>query len=273
MIFEGNKGDVFFEKFEVQQFSSSTSKYDLHIGSNYFSSHKMILDIKSEAIEIKGEVVADNLKPWPVTLFEPGCMGWYAYIPTMECFHGILSMDHSLDGKINFNGLNYGFTGGRGYMEKDWGRNFPESWIWAQSNHFAKNNLSITASLATIPWKNKVFAGFIIGLYYKNKFFRFTTYRNAIIKDINYDTKKFYWQLEQKDMKLELTIEKGQNPGMLYAPNKTDMTPTVEEFLDGSIHCKLYQKDLVIIDDHSIKCAVEFTGDTNQLIELVNKDK
>ena len=158
-------------------------------------------------------------------------------------------------------------------MEKDWGRNFPESWIWAQSNHFAKNNLSITASLATIPWKNKVFAGFIIGLYYKNKFFRFTTYRNAIIKDINYDTKKFYWQLEQKDMKLELTIEKGQNPGMLFAPIKTDMLPTVEEFLDGGIHCKLYQKDLVIIDDYSIKCAVEFTGDTNQLIEMVNKNK
>ena len=60
---------------------------------------------------------------------------------------------------------------------------------------------------------------------------------------------------------------------MLFAPNKTDMLPTVEEFLDGGIHCKLYQKDLVLIDDHSIKCAVEFTGDTNQLIEMVNKDK
>ena len=74
-------------------------------------------------------------------------------------------------------------------------------------------------------------------------------------------------------MKLELTIEKGGNPGMLYAPNKTDMIPTVKEFLDGSIHCNLYQKDKVIIDDHSIQCAVEFTGDTNQLIEMVKIDK
>jgi hypothetical protein len=89
-------------------------------------------------------------------------MGWYAYVPTMECFHGILSMDHALDGEIEFNGSHYDFVGGRGYIEKDWGRNFPENWIWAQSNNFSNNNLSITASLATIPWKNTSFAGFIV---------------------------------------------------------------------------------------------------------------
>ena len=164
MIFDGGSVDVFYERFEVQQFSCSTSSYDLHIGSNYFSSQKIILDIESETLTIKGQVTTDNLKPWPVTIFEPGCMGWYAYVPTMECFHGILSMDHSLDGEIEFNGSHYNFAGGRGYIEKDWGRNFPKNWIWAQSNHFSNNDLSITASLATIRWKNTTFAGFIVGL-------------------------------------------------------------------------------------------------------------
>jgi hypothetical protein len=77
MIFDGDKGDVFYERFEVQQFSCSTSSYSLHIGSNYFSSEKIILDIESEALIIKGQVTADNLKPWPVTLFEPG---WYGLV-------------------------------------------------------------------------------------------------------------------------------------------------------------------------------------------------
>ena len=40
MIFDGGNVDVFYERFEVQQFSCSTSSYDLHIGSNYFSSKK-----------------------------------------------------------------------------------------------------------------------------------------------------------------------------------------------------------------------------------------
>ncbi|WP_243392439.1 MULTISPECIES: tocopherol cyclase family protein [unclassified Mesotoga] len=27
-------------------------------------------------------------------------------------------------------------TGGKGYIEKDWGRSLPDAWIWMQSNNF-----------------------------------------------------------------------------------------------------------------------------------------
>jgi len=268
MIFDGGNGDVFYEKFEVKQFSCSTSNYSLHIGSNYFSLQKVILDIESEMLTIKGQVNAYNLKPWPVTLFEPGCMGWYAYVPTMECFHGILSMDHSLNGEIEFNGSNYDFAGGRGYIEKDWGRNFPENWIWAQSNNFTNNDLSITASLATIPWKNTAFAGFIVGLYYNSKLYRFTTYRNTVTQEIHYESNKFYWKLKQKNITLELTIEKGHKPGLLYAPGKIDMVPRVHEYLDGSIYLKLYDHKETILEDHATSAAIEIIGDTNKLINM-----
>ena len=270
MIFDGDNGDVFYEKFEVKQFSCSTSNYSLHIGSNYFSLQKVILDIESDMLTIKGQVTADNLKPWPVTLFEPGCMGWYAYVPTMECFHGILSMDHSLNGEIEFNGSNYDFAGGRGYIEKDWGRNFPENWIWAQSNNFTNNDLSITASLATIPWKNTAFAGFIVGLYYNSKLYRFTTYRNTVTQEIHYESNKFYWKLKQKNLTLEMTIEKGHKPGLLYAPGKIDMIPRVHEYLGGSIYLKLYDHIETILEDHATSAAIEIIGDTNKLIYMAS---
>jgi hypothetical protein len=231
---------------------------------------KVVLDIESEMLTIKGQVTADNLKPWPVTLFEPGCMGWYAYVPTMECFHGILSMDHSLNGEIEFNGSNYDFAGGRGYIEKDWGRNFPENWIWAQSNNFTNNDLSITASLATIPWKNTAFAGFIVGLYYNSKLYRFTTYRNTVTQEIHYESNKFYWKLKQKNLTLELTIEKGHKPGLLYAPGKIDMVPRVHEYLDGSIYLKLYDHIETILEDHATSAAIEIIGDTNKLINMAS---
>jgi len=252
MIFDGDNGDVFYEKFEVKQFSCSTSNYSLHIGSNYFSLQKVILDIESEMLTIKGQVN----------------VGWYAYVPTMECFHGILSMDHSLNGEIEFNGSNYDFAGGRGYIEKDWGRNFPENWIWAQSNNFTNNDLSITASLATIPWKNTAFAGFIVGLYYNSKLYRFTTYRNTVTQEIHYESNKFYWKLKQKNITLELTIEKGHKPGLLYAPGKIDMVPRVHEYLDGSIYLKLYDHKETILEDHATSAAIEIIGDTNKLINM-----
>jgi hypothetical protein len=195
-------------------------------------------------------------------------MGWYAYVPTMECFHGILSMDHSLDGEIEFNGSNYDFVGGRGYIEKDWGRNFPENWIWAQSNNFSNNDLSITASLATIPWKNTDFAGFIVGLYHKNNLYRFTTYRNTVTKEIHYDSNKFSWQLRQNDLVLELTIEKGHKAGLLYAPDKIDMVPRVHEYLDGNIYLKLYDHKGTILEDQTTSAAVEIIGDVRKLINM-----
>ena len=268
MIFDGISGDLFYEKFEVNQFNCSTSSYDLQIGSNYFSPKRIIIDIDSKDLIINGKITADNLKPWPVTLFEPGCMGWYAYIPTMECFHGILSMNHSLSGKLMLNDSTYNFSNGRGYIEKAGGRNFPKDWIWAQANHFSKTDASITASLATIPWKKRTFAGFIVGFYYENNFLRFTTYRNSMIKDIHYDLTTLYWEIERGDLKLELTIEKGGKTGLLYAPDVHDMIPKVDESLDGKIQCQLYNKNEKIFDDTSILCATEFIGDTNKLIEM-----
>ncbi len=268
MIFDGISGDLFYEKFEVNEFNCSTSSYDLQIGSNYFSPKRMIIDIDSKDLIINGKITADNLKPWPVTLFEPGCMGWYAYIPTMECFHGILSMNHSLSGKLMLNDSTYNFSNGRGYIEKDWGRNFPKDWIWAQANHFSKTDASITASLATIPWKKRTFAGFIVGFYYENNFLRFTTYRNSMIKNIHYDLTTLFWEIERGDLKLKLTIEKGRKTGLLYAPDVRDMIPKVNESLDGKIQCQLYNKNEKIFDDTSILCATEFIGDTNKLIEM-----
>ena len=268
MIFDGISGDLFYEKFEVNEFNCSTSSYDLQIGSNYFSPKRMIIDIDSKDLIINGKITADNLKPWPVTLFEPGCMGWYAYIPTMECFHGILSMNHSLSGKLMLNDSTYNFSNGRGYIEKDWGRNFPKDWIWAQANHFSKTDASITASLATIPWKKRTFAGFIVGFFYENNFLRFTTYRNSMIKNIHYDLTTLFWEIERGDLKLKLTIEKGGKTGLLYAPDVRDMIPKVNESLDGKIQCQLYNKNEKIFDDTSILCATEFIGDTNKLIEM-----
>ena len=81
----------------------------------------------------------------------------------MECYHGILSMNHSINGTLILNGKTLSFDKGRGYMEKDWGHSFPEGYIWMQSNHFSKKETSIKISVAKIPWLRSSFIGFIAG--------------------------------------------------------------------------------------------------------------
>ena len=47
-------------------------------------------------------------------------MGYFAYIPKMECYHGIVSMNHMVNGVIRINDVDIDFNNGKGYVEKDW---------------------------------------------------------------------------------------------------------------------------------------------------------
>ena len=45
-------------------------------------------------------------------------MGPYSFIPFMECYHGILSMNHKILGSLKYNDENISFNEGKGYMER-----------------------------------------------------------------------------------------------------------------------------------------------------------
>ena len=270
MIFDGNSGEVHFERFSYDHFVSKTNAYDTKIGKNHFSKNKINLNIKSGRFSIKGAVNFSGTTPWPVTLLEPGCMGWYSYLPIMECYHGILSMNHSLSGELSLNGESINFNSGLGYIEKDWGRNFPQSWIWVQANHFKKEKVSLSASIAKIPLLGTRFAGFIVGLLINDKLYRFTTYRSAKIVNIKKNSDEIEWVLKQKDLTLSISIIIGKKSGMLYAPDQLDMVEKVEEHLDSSVKFKLQEHQQVIFEDESDYAATEVVGDIESLLELAN---
>ena len=187
----------------------------------------------------------------------------------MECFHGILSMNHTLNGQLSLNNSKLNFDGGRGYIEKDWGQNFPKNWVWAQSNHFNNPELSVSISLATIPWKKSQFSGYIVGVQYKETLYRFTPYRRSKITHINFDGNSLEWYLKNDGMEVQFNLERGTKSSLLYAPDKTNMVPKVAEYLDGKINCKLIIDGECILDDQSDKAALEIIGDTNTLIKSV----
>tara|TARA_Y100000746_G_C15312781_1_gene370392 strand:- start:156 stop:746 length:591 start_codon:yes stop_codon:yes gene_type:complete len=193
-------------------------------------------------------------------------MGWYAYFP-MECYHGILSMDHKLNGQINIDEKLYSFDNGKGYIEKDWGKNFPKNWVWAQSNHFEKPDISLSVSLATIPWRKSEFSGFIVGLQMKDVLYRFTPYRRSKVSQIKYNGGKFSCKFEQNDIELQIELYRGSKGGMLFAPDKTNMVEKVKEYLDAKIKFKLRKGKETIIEGNSSSAALEIIGDTKSLID------
>jgi hypothetical protein len=251
-VLDGITSQVTYYRFPVEEFQASQTQYEIRIGNNYFNGERLKLDLDDGKQQITGEVQLGTLKPWPVTTFSPGVMGPYRFAPFMQTYHGVLSLDHSLDGILRIRGSEVDFNGGRGYIEKDWGRTFPRAYIWMQSNHFPEPEVSFTASVATIPWLSGWFRGFLIGLLVEGRLFRFTTYLGSEIQSLTVSDKQVAWKVIGKSKSdpgkkfpyydLTIVADRGQG-GLLSSPELDGMTPRILESLRASIDVKLSGMD------------------------------
>lgn len=265
-VIDGSDGRTEYFTFPFDQFHADVPQFRLRIGGNQFDSSRLLVDINQPEGQLLGEINFGQLNPWPVTVFSPGVMGWYAWVPRMECYHGVLSFDHSLQGKITFNGKEMDFSGGRGYIEKDWGRSFPSAWVWFQSNHFKNVSACITASVAIIPWIGNSFKGFIVGFWLDGKLHRFTTYQSSKIESLEISDTHVVWVLRNRTHRLKLSAFCAEG-GLLRGPTHLDMGRRVMETLNALIHVKLetLQGD-VLFDGVGENSGLEVIGDVQRLL-------
>ena len=265
-VIDGSDGTTEYFTFPFDQFQANFPQFRLRIGENQFDSSHLSVNIEQPEGQLSGELSFGKLEPWPVNFFSPGVMGWFAWVPKMECYHGVLSFDHSLQGTITLNGKEMDFSGGRGYIEKDWGKNFPEAWVWFQSNHFKNASACITGSVAIIPWIGNSFKGFIVGFWLDGKLYRFTTYRNSKIESLEITDSHVAWVLRNCTHRLRLNAHRAQG-GLLRGPTPLDMGERVMETLSASIDVRLetLQGDL-LFEGTGENAGLEVVGDLQRLL-------
>jgi tocopherol cyclase len=229
-------------QYPITDFSISDENSGIWIGGSFFSPGKIDLNISEPHFNIKGTLLFKEISPWPVKLFSPGAMGWYAFVPAMECYHGVLSFDHHIEGSLTLNGNIIEYTGGRGYIEKDWGRSFPKYHIWIQTNHFEQPGTSLMISIANVPWLRSSFDGFIVGFWHKKRLYRFTTYSGAKITSLHYGKEKLILRIQSKQYRLEIDLSylKGAE---LMTPVIGEMRGRLSESLSASTHFKLIRTE------------------------------
>ena len=237
-LLDGSSGRSAYREYEAKDFACPSQTLDLSIRSNRFTGQGITVDVDTPGFGVRGSVNFGPLTPWPVTLTSPGIMGWYGWMPFMECYHGVLSMDHSLAGRLAVDGREVDFTGGRGYIEKDWGRSFPSAWIWMQTNHFDEPGVSLSASVAIIPWIGRSFPGFIVGLLRGGRLHRFATYTGARLARLSFGDTEVSWTV--RDREHELTMRATRSAGsLLRAPSTTAMDRRIAESLTAVVDITL----------------------------------
>jgi hypothetical protein len=233
-VMDGTACQSQYHQFEAAEFQPTPGLFQLRLGASSFSADAMRIALPG----IEGEIEFRDKTLWPKMLGAPGIMGWYSFVPFMECNHGIVSMHHGLQGGLDYKGQHLDFSGGKGYIEKDWGRSFPRGYVWMQSNHFdSHDRASLMASVAHIPWLGSHFIGFISGFWLDGRLFRFATYTGAR-KHLRIEADKLY--LSFRNRRTELRIEARQAPGVaLASPMSGAMTGKINESLQASLKVEL----------------------------------
>ncbi len=253
-VIDGATGATEYINYPIDKFSWDKSSLYVKVGDSVFTGKYIDLNIVEDQIQVHGRIDFKNMVRYPRTILSPGIMGWYSFIPFMECKHGIVSVNHDLDGGITINDKHVAFTGGKGYIEKDWGTSFPEAWIWIQANSFTDPHSSFNFSVAKIPWMGKFFIGFIAFLYFNKKFYLFSTYNNSKITSIEHSERNIEISLENRDSILRIKAEKNTF-GELRAPVSGDMSRRIKESIDSEVSLELYDKKKNLVYSDSSKRA------------------
>jgi hypothetical protein len=262
-VLDGKKLTAEYHKFKAHEFLAEAGKFEIQLANNLFTREKIHLDLPT----IKGELNFKHQIRWPNKWYSPGIMGPFAFVPFMECYHGILSMDHTINGQLVIHNETIDFTNGKGYMEKDWGHSFPSAYIWMQTNHFSQPGISLKASVAKIPWLGGSFIGFIAGIWVNNRLIEFTTYNSSHLRKSFVDRKKVELVMENRKYRLEI-LAKRVDATELASPLLGFMNGRINESMTSEIEVQLFDKlnQRVLFQDTGRNAGLEVAGKVEEII-------
>lgn len=178
-------------------------------------------------------------------------MGPFRFVP-MECRHQVLSMCHSISGRLVSSNQTYCFDGGKGYIEGDSGTSFPSSYLWLQCNDFAVP-CSIMLSIAAIPFYGFHFTGCICAITYCGNEYRLATYNGVRILAATAN----HICLAQRNLLLEIDVHSNGTSYPLRSPSLGQMVNTIYEGCEAWVHIRLWINNKLVINVESERASFE----------------
>ena len=263
-VLDGRAKSAHYHKFHIDSFNPTPGKFIVEIEQNIFSEKFIKLNLPG----LTGELRFNGNVPWPKPFYSPGIMGPFSFVPFMECYHGIVSMDHSIEGELILNDNKIDFNGGRGYIEKDWGRSFPSAYVWMQTNHFSSSGISLKTSVANIPWLGSSFVGFIAGLWLHDRLIQFNTYNGTSLRKVLVTEKMV--EIIMKNNTYELAIYAHRDHATsLASPINGLMDGRIEESMSSVVDVNLLESKSgkLIFSDRGFHAGLEVAGNIKSILK------
>ncbi len=269
-VIQSNPLTVHYFSFPLNAFKIDGASFTLD--ENRFSQDEIELHLTQADLTIDGHLILSDHSILDHSFFMPNIMGPFAYLPFLECNHGVVSMHHHVDGTLMINHEPYHFKQAIGYIEKDWGASFPKRYIWIQGNHFKDSKVRFMASIADIPFLGFAFEGIICQLDLGQRRLRFATYNASTFHHLTKTDDGFEFELKKGSLTLHVTTHIFST-GDLKSPHLGNMIQTIKEGLGGTVDLILNEKGHEPLRLSSEHCGIEIEGYFKDQAQPLKKDE
>ncbi len=269
-VIDGANKKSYYIKFTKDNFKAQKNNFDIEIGHNQFTLRDLKLNYCDEEIHMIGNLHFIDITKWPDTLLNPGSMGFYNYLFFMECYSQVCCLNGEIVGKLLINNKEIDFSGGKVYIEKNWGKSFPSSYIWVQSNFFPQKNIALTLSIGKIPMKLFSFTGFLAAFKFEKNIYKFSSINHSKI-DLEIYRNNIIVKLEKDDKMLVVETRCNDNEFItVNGPKKGKLNIEVNESITSNVKVELIDlhRETMLFQGISRNSGVEWMGNLVKLKKL-----
>ncbi len=243
-VFDGQHHTASYHRFEKNAFDAGGDM--VAIGNNILSEHALTIRLDDITLDVTFDYL-DQVK-------KKSAMGFLAKLP-LECYQEVLTMSSNVRGNLSMHGESKSIDGSS-YMEKTYGRNFPNTWFWLEANQFDEA-VSLSLSGGTVPTLFFHPFGFTMILHLKGEELAFGTYNRASIKKKEHNGIVTF-TITKKPYVVTIDTSFG-TPTTLKGPSKYgNMNLDVLESLDASVSLSVKKDGKPIYHGNSLYGGFEW---------------
>lgn len=223
---------IYFNKNEI---SCDSEQHIVRMGENLLTTET--IQINANDINIRLKLMNNQVKQ----TFK-NSMGYSYFLPNLPCYHSVLNTGHQVTGEIQQKEAGYVLNNDMGYLEKNWGTSFPESYIWLHAVDPHDSKVSMLFSLAEIKWIGKKFIKHVGHFHYDNKQIDLRSLMSFATSNPSSSKDKYQIRMISKTIQLDILIVFG-NKVLLKGPQEGVLSSDIIHYIDADIQIQFSENN------------------------------
>ncbi|MFB6317120.1 tocopherol cyclase family protein [Saccharicrinis sp. FJH54] len=260
----GISGETCVAYYDLKELTASKYDMDFSFGGNNFSEKGIDISVDQKGFTGSGRIDFGELMRYPSKGLRRNLMGYFSYLPFQHIYYAVISMQHKINGSITMNNQTFNFDNGTGFIEKTWGKYYPESWLYIGCNTFTIPDTYFVVTASTINLGFTKILGNIGYFYHKGKLLNISFYTKTRFTKFDHQGKVLLLELTKDEHRIEITLIP-RNKGKIKIPSATE-NRYVFESADSTLHLNYFVNNQLVLSTEGEHAEYDFVEDLNNLI-------